>query len=521
MMYERLVIAKDLLRDDGVICISIDDNEVANLKKICDEIFGESNFIVLAPTIMNLKGNNDQFAFSGTHEYTLIYGKNKDEVTINEFDIKEDELYGWEIDEKGYYKKGSGLLATSKGKYREERPYMYFPILIKDEKISMISLEEYQQIYDKNKKQFDDDFVDSIIKKYESQGYNVQLPLDSKNEKLRWTWGFGGKFKEECDEIILTYIEKNNSYSLNKKQRPSIGDLPTKKPKSFFYKPNYSSGTGTSDFESLFNVTNIFQNPKPVSLLKDLIELCTSKNDIVMDFFSGSATTAHSLYLKNSEDQLNRKFLLIQLDENLDKNLKNCDNNTKITIENSIKFLDSIKKPHLITEIGKERIRRAGKKIKDELKEKFKQKKLDENAINPDKLDFGFRVFKLDSSNMKDVFYNPTEIDQRTLSNFKDNIKEDRTDKDLLYQVLLELAVPISAKVHEETINKKTIYRVNDNFLVACFDENIDLDTVKKIADLNPLRLVFRDSSFKDDATKVNCDEYLKNKLPNAIIKVI
>ena len=183
---------------------------------------------------------------------------------------------------------------------------------------------------------------------------------------------------------------------------------------------------------------------------------------------------------------------------------------SKDTIENSVGFLDSINKPHLLTEIGKERIRRAAKKIKEDNKDK-----------DLSKIDFGFRVFKLDSSNMKDVYYNPKEIDQRTLKNFKDNIKDDRTDKDLLYQVLLELAIPISAKVKEEKVNKKTIYRVNENFLIACFEENVDLETIKQIAELKPLRIVFKDSSFKDDATKVNCDEYLKNKLPNTSVKVI
>jgi len=244
--------------------------------------------------------------------------------------------------------------------------------------------------------------------------------------------------------------------------------------------------------------------------MRTLTQLGTEKDSLVLDFFAGSSSLAHGLLLQNAKDEGNRKFIMVQLNENLDDNLKVADKFSKDTIENSVGFLDSINKPHLLTEIGKERIRRAAKKIKEDNKDK-----------DLSKIDFGFRVFKLDSSNMKDVYYNPKEIDQRTLKNFKDNIKDDRTDKDLLYQVLLELAIPISAKVKEEKVNKKTIYRVNENFLIACFEENVDLETIKQIAELKPLRIVFKDSSFKDDATKVNCDEYLKNKLPNTSVKVI
>jgi len=237
----------------------------------------------------------------------------------------------------------------------------------------------------------------------------------------------------------------------------------------------------------------------------DFIEIVTTKSDIILDFFSGSATTAHAVMQLNAEDNGNRKFIMVQLPEKTDKDSEAY----KAGYKN-------------ICEIGKERIRRAAKKIKDGYTiEKSKQTKLDGKTIDLNKLDFGFKVFKLDSSNMKNVYYNPNEIDQRTLINLKDNIKEDRTDKDLLYQVLLDLAIPISAKVQEKKINEKTIYIVNDDFLIACFEDEIDLETIKQIAELNPLRIVFKDSSFKDDATKVNCDEYLKNKLSNTIVKVI
>jgi len=174
-----------------------------------------------------------------------------------------------------------------------------------------------------------------------------------------------------------------------------------------------------------------------------------------------------------------------------------------------------------ICEIGKERIRRAAKKIKNDLKEKNKQQKLDEEQIEVDSLDFGFKVFKLDESNMKDIYYHPSQVTQAKLDGLADNIKENRSPEDLLYQVLLDLAIPISAKVSEEKIDGKKVFKVENNFLIACFDSNITLDLIKKIAEEKPERLVFRDSSFKDDKEKVNCEEFLKHSLPNTIVKVI
>ena len=315
-IYPRLYIARELLRDDGVIFISIDDNEQAQLKMLCDEIFGEENFVACLPTIMNLKGNNDQFAFSGTHEYTFVYSRSKELAKFYEFRLCEDEITEWQKDEKGFFKEGSGLLATSEGKFREDRPYMYFPLLIKNQEVFLVNKDEYKKIYNQKNQKFNDEFVEQLIKKYEELGYQVILPIDRNNHKLRWTWGYDGKFVTEKDEILIK--KTKNGITLNKKQRPALGDLPTKKPKSFFYKPSYSSGNGTAEIESLFG-RKVFSNPKPLQLLIDFIQISTNKNDLILDFFAGSGTTAHAVMAQNLEDGGNRKFILVQLDEKIDE----------------------------------------------------------------------------------------------------------------------------------------------------------------------------------------------------------
>lgn len=358
-MYPRLYLAQKLLKDDGVIFVSIDDNEVAQLRLLMDEIFGEENFVSELPTVMNLKGNNDQYAFSGTHEYTLVYSKDKDQSLFNEFKIEEDNLE-WTEDEKGLYKKGSGLLATSEGKFREDRPYLYFPILIKDDKVFLIDETDYKKIYLEDENTFDDDFINQLIIKYEAEGFNVLLPIDKNKNKLRWTWGYEGKFKTDVDDIIVT--ETKNGYSLYKKQRPSLGELPSKKPKTIFYKPSYSSGNGTAQIQSLLG-DKIFKNPKPIELIKDFITIGLNSNDFCLDFFAGSGTTGDAVMQLNAEDGGNRKYILVQLPEPLDpkKNRTAFD-----FVKNELKAEPTI------FEITKERLKRAAIKINEEINEKIK-----------------------------------------------------------------------------------------------------------------------------------------------------
>ncbi|MFV7234588.1 DNA methyltransferase [Flavobacterium sp. ZB4R12] len=308
-IYNRISIAKVLLKDDGLIFISCDDNEQSYLKVICDEIFRRENFIANLPTVMNLKGNNDEFGFAGTHEYTLVYGINKKIAKINEFDIEETELEKWDTDDIGYFKKGAPLRATGDEDKREDRTDMFYPILVKEDIASTITAEEHSGIYNKVTKEFEDDFLNSLISKYKDLGYDVILPL-SDNDYGRWRWGFSEKNRKRLSYDVIVSNTKNG-ISLYKKQRPDLNDLPSKKPKSLFYKPEYSSGNGTAQIKKIFG-TKIFKNPKPVDLIKDFVKIGSDDNDIILDFFSGSGTTGDAIIQLNNETDSNRGFILVE-----------------------------------------------------------------------------------------------------------------------------------------------------------------------------------------------------------------
>lgn len=257
----------------------------------------------------------------------------------------------------------------------------------------------------------------------------------------------------------------------------------------------------TKQFEALM-ARDIFQNPKSPMILERLIGFLVKSGDIVLDFFSGSATTAESVIRLNAKRQLGIKYIMVQIAENLDESIKSASSRAKKTLENAIVFLDSINKPHTIPEIGKERIRRAGEKIKEE------------NPLITQDLDIGFRVFKLDDSNMKDVYYAADEYDQRNLMDMVSNIKEDRTDLDLLFGCLLDWGLPLSLPYTSEQIDGCTVHTYNDGDLIACFDPNVPESVVKEIAKRKPLRAVFRDASFADSPSKINVFEIFKLYMP-------
>lgn len=306
-MNNRLKIAHNLLSDSGVIFISIDDNEQAQLKLLCDEIFGDNNCIGILPTIMNLKGNQDQFGFAGTHEYTLVYTRDIFKCELGQFDIDEEEIENeWLIDDIGYYKKGANLKSTGVNAPREKRPNLYFPIYVLDETPCGM--------------------------KNENQKYRLEWSLEPKDgflpiypitngKEMSWRWS-KNKFKSEAYNVIITSDGKDG-ISFYKKQRPSIGEIPTKKPKSFFYKPEYSSGNGTNQIVRIFG-SKVFNNPKPVDLIKDFIRIgLKNKKGVVLDFFAGSGTTAQAVLELNKEDNGKRNFILCTNNEN-----KICENIT-------------------------------------------------------------------------------------------------------------------------------------------------------------------------------------------------
>lgn len=477
MMYPRLKLARDLLSDDGVIFISIDDNEVENLKKVCDEIFGECNFVAQLTTVMNLKGNNDEFGFAGTHEYSLVYMKDKDSVfDLNGVPLTEEDKKEYTLsDEKGKFKKGATLMRTGEAGAREKRPKGYYPIYVSKDLKSL------------------------NITRQASDDYEVYpKTVDGKEMSWRRSPEFLLKTK---DEFIIT--KTNNGISFNKKQRLEDDIRRGKKAKTLFYKPEYSSGNGTSLIKELFN-GRLFDNPKPLTLIKDMLSIGSSNNvdmdndtslisseesTIVLDFFSGSATTAQAVMQLNAEDGGNRKFIMVQLPELCDKKSEAY----KAGYKN-------------ICEIGKERIRRAGKKI------------IEENPLTTQNLDFGFRVLKCDSSNMEDVYYTPDHLNKQDL--FKDNIKLDRSPEDLLFQVMLDLGIMLSSKIETKEIDGKTVFYVEGNYLVACFAENVDEKTITEIAKEKPYYFVMRDPTnskdgdslitnfeqiFKTFSTETNC----------------
>lgn len=276
--------------------------------------------------------------------------------------------------------------------------------------------------------------------------------------------------------------------------------------RSVIYEDGRSS---TKAFEALM-ARDIFQNPKSTTILSRLFNFIVEKDDYIMDFFSGSGSSAETTLALNAKAEgLNLKYILVQIPENIDKVLETAKDKAKKTAQNAIKFLDSIGKPHTICEIGKERIRRAGKKIKEE------------SPLTTQDLDTGFRVLKLDSTNMEDIYYSPKDISQATLFSQVNNVKPDRTGEDLLFQVMLELGATLDSKIETTTVAGKTIYNVAENYLVACFDQDVSDDVVKAIAQIQPMYAVLRDTSMKSDATATNFEQIFKTYSPETVTRIL
>lgn len=290
-MSKRLQLSRTLMSKESVIFISIDDNEFAHLKLLCDDIFKPNNFIGCLPTIMNLKGNNDDFGFSGTHEYTIVYAKNKESCKFNHFDLDDDELGTWKEDEHGYYKVADNLRATGVNAPRNMRKNLYYPIFL-NEKTEVFYTTENSRPKNNN---------DIAI-----------FPLNPAGDELSWYWK-KSNINDNNHNLVLK--KTDNGWQFYKKQRPQLGDLPTKKPKSIFYKPDYSTSTATNKLKAMFG-EKVFASPKPVPLLKDFIYLASKKDSIILDFFAGSGTSAQAILELNKEDDGNRKFILCTNNEN-------------------------------------------------------------------------------------------------------------------------------------------------------------------------------------------------------------
>lgn len=491
MMYPRLKLAKDLLRDDGVIFISIDQNELENLKKCCIDIFGEKNILSNLTLINNLKGRSDDNFFATCNEFLIVCAKNVDEFKITGFKLSDEELdkdYSEEDSISAY--KLIGFRKTGTGWERKHRPFMYYPVFFKDGKYSSLSKNELDMIYNEETKIFNDGYVDEIIKNYTKNGYKCFLPLTETGEFGRWRWGID-TFLENKD----INLDVNSADTLCTKMRATLedGSLRVKTSKTVWYRPEYDNGGASKVVKRLFNVTSdIFENPKSIYLLMDLMKIIINKNALILDFFSGSATTAHAVMQLNAEDGGKRKFIMVQLQEE-------C-------AENSEAYKAGYKN---ICEIGKERIRRAGKKIKEE------------NPLTTQDLDIGFRVLKCDSSNMEDVYYTPKEHMDKQQSLFVDNIKEGRDDEDLLFQVMLELDTPLSSKIIKTEIAGKTVYNVAQGHLMACFDKDVTDEVITAIAKEMPSYFVMRDSSLANDSVAINFEQIFNTYSPQTVRRVL
>lgn len=443
MIYPRLKLAKDLLADTGVIFISIDDNEVTNLRKICDEVFGKENFVGCGVWKRRSSSAMDQSKVSTDHEYLLMYHKGKFLP-----------FKGYKKDYKGYSNpdndpRGPWVAGDlTVGMNADMRPNQYYDLV--NPKTGKIYHPSFNRVWS---------YAPDSMKKLIEEN-RIVFPEDTSQRPMK------KRFAREMKSDTNPFSTWMKEVGLNTE--------------------------GTKAVCILFDDKNLFNYAKPISLITTAISQVTGEGDIILDFFSGSATTAHAVMQLNAEDSGNRKFIMVQVPE--------------LTDEKSEAYKAGYKN---ICEIGKERIRRAGKKLKER------------NPLGTQDLDTGFRVLKCDTSNMKDVYYNPNEYDLPQIGESVDNIKEDRTPEDLLFQVMLDLGVLLSSKIEETVIAGKKVFNVADGFLIACFDENVTDETITAIAKQQPYYFVMRDSSLANDSVATNFEQIFATYSPDTVRKVL
>lgn len=472
MMYSRLMLARNLLVEDGVIFISIDDNELENLKKLCEEIFGEVNFVANIVWKHTQQSKNDEPHFSRQYNHTVVYAKNKSSLPHFYFERTEEDNRNYsnpDSDPKGLWRSGD----VRSPNYRKTLCYTITA----------------------------------------PNGTVIQPPANG------WRWS-----EESFKEKLLTGEIKFKPDNSGIIRKIYLCDQPGRTPENLWEGPQYgTSRQAAAMIKELFDGVQVFDTPKPYELIKRMLEIASNADSLILDFFSGSATTAHAVMQLNAEDGGHRKFIMVQLPEP-------CD-------EKSEAYKAGYKN---ICEIGKERIRRAGDQLKSALAKdgialrKMVKQKNEQGTLmgftyaeweeSPevisakqkmaDELDTGFRVLKLDDSNMKDVYYAADEYDQGSLADMVSNIKEDRTDLDLLFGCLLDWGLLLSMPYRSEQIDGCTVHTYNDGDLIACFDANVPESVVKEIAKRKPLRAVFRDSSFADSPAKINVFEIFKLYMP-------
>lgn len=455
MIYSRLKLAKNLLTDDGLIFISIDDNEVYNLKKICDEIFGEYNFICNFIRKTSFGEKTAKPNINKHHDYILCYSRKIDVIQKKETlngELKEFEQYkNPDNDPNGPWTKDSYLIKIDNGRYGFARYPITNPYL---------NITHYPPVYydENNRKQWH--YVEETFKEMEKRGQVVYYK--NKSEYSGEYSFFIKKYQKDIDK-------KNNNIS------------------TLVFDDNlYVNANGTKDIMNVFEDKE-FNNsyPKPVGLIQKIIQYATWNDDnaIILDFFSGSGTTGEALFRENIRSNKNNKFILVQIPE----------------------VCGELSKYETICDLGEERLRKLSRQLNK----------------NNENVDLGFRVYKVDSSNMKDVFYKPSEFTQINLLDYMSNIKEDRSAEDLLTQVMLDLGLTLDLKIEEKNIMNNNVYFVENNALIACFDDNINIDIIDEICKYNPLKVVFKDVSFKSDKDKINLEERVKKLSPETEISIL
>ena len=514
MMYPRLKICKSMLSVDGVLFISIDNNEIANMKKICDEIFGEGSFVTIIHAQMStVQGQKVRAAKSGNivknGEHILVYSRNG-EKNIGKHPlldpVKYDNHYNKMLVPQGDGEFSEINLTDAVAKDDRLLEELYTLNLIAKKEGKALSSTGIQSYYEFSPlfKQFVKENSEHIVRVHDS----VDIPKSF--------------FEKMQDGIVYSFTSDNRSYLVSKSGKTEVSQrirLSEKLAVADDFYGTFGPTTIRGDWWAGFyldmgNVSkegnvNYDNGKKPVRLIKQLIDFCTEDGDIIMDFFSGSATTAHAAMVVSQETKSKRNFIMVQLDERLDKSLENATAESKKSISATIKFLDSIGKPHILSEIGKERIRRVGNKLNEDY------------GIDAVSLDIGFRCLRLDESNMEDVYYAPDEVRQGTLFSLVDNVKSDRTPEDLLFQVMLDFGVLLSSQIEMKEIAGKKVFNVADGFLLACFDDDVTDETVKAIAQMKPYYAVFRDSSMANDSVATNFDHIFDTYSPDTVRKVL
>ena len=475
MIYTRLKMAKQLLSDTGIIVLTIDDCEIETTTMLMNEIFGESNHLATIVIKNNPSGRSTISGASISHEYALLYSKNSD-TTLGRLPRTDAQIARYkESDEKGLYE---WVNFRKHGGYKEDAPTMYYPIFIKKD---ASSFRIPKLIWDESRKQY-------TLEENPLNDEIVSYPIDEDGRERRWKWSLE-RAQRDKDEMTVR-LDRNKFPAVYIKARmKDQGMLPL----TVWDDTKYSSTEYGTNFLTSLMGKRFFDYPKSIYAVLDCLKVANAhKNTMILDFFSGSATTAHAVMQLNAEDGGNRKFIMVQLPEETD--------------EKSEAYKSGYKN---ICEIGKERIRRAGAKIKEEA------------GLTAQNLDVGFRVLKCDTSNMKDVYYSPSDFDRNLLDLMADNIKEDRTPEDLLFQVMLDLGVELSSKIEETTIGGKKVFDVADGFLIACFDKDVNDETIKAIAQKQPYYFVMRDSSLANDSVATNFEQIFATYSPDTVRKVL